>query len=145
MQIIKQWRRVRPHSGPVLVSAQTNVAVDQLLSGLVGVGLNAVRVGQPVKVPPELRERTLESQMQSHPDYEEMEQLKEEMYYISQNMGSFTGRDKGMAHANLSKGFRRIKELEEKISQEIVGAADVICATCIGKEVGVAMVTYCEA
>ena len=133
VQIINHWRQAHPSAGPVLVSAQTNVAVDQLLGGVSGVGLKAVRVGQPVKVAPELRDCTLEAQMEQHPSFAEIDQLKEEMRYISQNIHTFKGRDRGMAHANLSKGYKRIKQLEEKVSHEIVEAADVICATCIGK------------
>jgi hypothetical protein len=49
-------------SGPLLATAASNVAVDNLVSGLRALdpSMNVVRVGQPVKVAPELRGVSLE-------------------------------------------------------------------------------------
>ena len=48
--------------GPLLATAASNVAVDNLVSGLriLDPGLDVVRVGQPAKVSPELRGVSLE-------------------------------------------------------------------------------------
>ncbi|EFJ44065.1 hypothetical protein VOLCADRAFT_106580 [Volvox carteri f. nagariensis] len=54
-----------PGSGPLLATAASNVAVDNLVSGLRALdpSLDVVRVGQPVKVAPELRGVSLEARI----------------------------------------------------------------------------------
>lgn len=57
--------RSYPH--PILAAAQSNVAVDNLLEGLLGCGVGAVRTGQPVKVREALRDATLDARILAHP------------------------------------------------------------------------------
>lgn len=51
----------------ILVCAGSNVAVDNLVEGLLGVGLGIVRVGQPAKVAPALQAATLDALVLAHP------------------------------------------------------------------------------
>lgn len=53
--------------GRVLAVAASNVAVDNLVEGLLRHGLQVVRVGQPVRVAAALRNVTLEARVQRHP------------------------------------------------------------------------------
>lgn len=50
-----------PDSRPLLATADTNAAVDNLVEGLVGCGIRVVRVGQPAKVRLSLVEHSLEA------------------------------------------------------------------------------------
>ena len=53
-------------TGTVLAVADSNVAVDNLLEGLLERGIRTVRLGQPVKVRESLREATMDARMESH-------------------------------------------------------------------------------
>ena len=44
----------------VLATAESNIAVDNIVEGLVKAGVNVVRVGHPARVVPALRERSLD-------------------------------------------------------------------------------------
>ena len=63
--------------GPILATAESNVAVDNLLEGLLESGVNAVRIGQPVKVRASLREATLDARLEHHPLQEDLAALRE--------------------------------------------------------------------
>jgi regulator of nonsense transcripts 1 len=58
-----------PH--PILVTAHTNAAVDNLLAGLTRHGLQATRAGNTERVRPELAKYHMDEQMEGHPLYPE--------------------------------------------------------------------------
>lgn len=62
---------------PILATAYTNVAVDNLLEGLRACGIDALRLGRPVKVREELRDATLQARLALHPDWKRLEALRE--------------------------------------------------------------------
>lgn len=71
-----------PH--PILVTAHTNVAVDNLLAGLRTHGLKAVRSGSLDKVPEQLQEYTLDSQAEKHPLFEVVDAAKKDLEDMQQ-------------------------------------------------------------
>ena len=61
---------------PILCTADTNVAVDNILEAVTDRGLRGVRVGKPVKIREELRELSLDALLMKHPDYDKLQYLK---------------------------------------------------------------------
>lgn len=57
-----------PEGRPILATADTNAAVDNVVEGLAGCGVRVVRVGLPAKVRPSLEPLTLESLTAKSPE-----------------------------------------------------------------------------
>ena len=132
VHLIKAWRELHPDSGPILATAQSNIAVDQLLSGCLKLGLNAVRLGQPVRVTEDLQKCTLDALLRQHPKMDELECIQQDIQYLRSLRESVSGRDIGFLHRDISIRTKEYNTLSDDISKEVVSSADVICATCIG-------------
>ncbi|DBA71486.1 TPA: hypothetical protein ACH3X2_14306 [Trebouxia sp. C0005] len=104
--------------GQIIASAASNVAVDGLVAGLLKQGVNVVRMGQPAKVSPAVQGATLEALIAGHPAGRAAALLQQRAYKMK-------GKE-GMALR------QRITRLEEQATDEILGAAQVIAATCVG-------------
>lgn len=130
VQLVKTW--AMNGLGPILVCAESNVAVDNLLEGLLENGVNAVRVGRPVKVRENLRSATLDARVAEHPDQEKLRLEKEMLEEVQSELKNLKGRERGLAYRDINKGWKEIKRLEKQMAQDILDRADVICSTCIG-------------
>lgn len=95
----------------ILCTADTNVAVDNLLEGLSDCGIRALRLGKPVKIREEFVDRSLEAQVLGHPKYR-------------QKLNDF--------RLSNSSDETSLREIEKKLSFEILQSAEVVCATCVG-------------
>jgi hypothetical protein len=118
--------------GPILACAESNVAVDNLLEGLLDLGVNAIRFGRPVKVREHLREATLDAQVAAHPKRDEIEFIREENAAIKAKLSDLRGKEKGLAHKDINRNFKEMRELEQRIVDEVLGGAEVLCTTNIG-------------
>ena len=118
----------------ILVAADSNVAVDQLLAGLVKLGVRAVRVGFPTRVAEELWEHTLLYKVEQHPSQQKIEELRDKLGKVKDDLygGRLKGKGKGLAHRDISNYVREMQQLEERMTDEILGGAEVVCATLIG-------------
>ncbi len=118
--------------GPVLACAESNVAVDNLLEGLLDIGVKAVRLGRPVKVRENLRDATLDAISSRHPKQDEIEFIREEMDGIRAKLNDLKGKERGLAHRDINKNYREIRDLENRIIDDVLSGAEVLCTTNIG-------------
>ncbi|BGP53780.1 hypothetical protein JCM8202_005552 [Rhodotorula sphaerocarpa] len=105
--------------GQVLVSAPSNVAVDQLTEKIHQTGLKVVRVTAKSREALEssVSFLTLHAQVansDTHPELQKLIQLKQEQGELS------------------SSDERKFRALTRMVEKEILTNADVICATCVG-------------
>lgn len=70
-----------PH--PILVCAHTNVAVDNLLSGLRSHGIKAIRTGSSDRVRDELKEYTFDHLVEGHPMFRDVDAKRKEKENLS--------------------------------------------------------------
>jgi len=117
---------------PILACAQSNVAVDNLLEGLVDAGVRAVRTGQPVKVRESLRDATLDARLINHPMQAEIEVAANELREHCRRLPQMHGRDRGLGHRDKSIMTKKVRQLRETMASQVLEDADVICATCVG-------------
>ena len=118
--------------GPILACAESNVAVDNLLEGLVSIGINAVRIGKPVKVRESLRNNTLDALIEQHPLQDEIEYIKQQNEELRKELRSLKGKEKGLTHRDIKNNFKDIRTLENNVIASVLDGAEVICATTIG-------------
>ena len=119
-------------SGPILATAESNVAVDNLLEGLLDLGVKALRVGRPVKVREALRSATLDAVLEHHPKQEELAFLQDEQRELRKALPSLKGREKGLMHRDINTNQKEIRRLEDEMTASVLDEAEVICATTIG-------------
>jgi len=130
VHILQGW--VKNSSAPILAVAESNVAVDNMLEGLLSLGINAVRLGQPVKVRESLRESTIDAKMQNHRLRRDLDVILELNEDLARRIPGMKGKDKGLAHRDLKNGWKDARRIEQQMKDDILDKADVICATCIG-------------
>ncbi|KAI5072376.1 hypothetical protein GOP47_0012482 [Adiantum capillus-veneris] len=117
----------------VLACADSNVAVDNLVEGLLELGLHVARVGQPVKVKEELRECTIDAQVANHPLVKkalERKNVSIEQMRRSRQINNNKRRVDGVKDSKLL--WERAEELEAKAIADVLNRADVVACTCVG-------------
>ena len=130
VRILQAWSS--QNAGTILAVADSNVAVDNLLEGLLGLGVSAVRLGQPVKVRESLREATVDAQMESHPLRRDLEEHLELNEKLARRISGMKGKEKGLAHRDLNRGWKEVRRIERQMRDDILDRAQVLCCTCIG-------------
>ncbi|KAF8064109.1 P-loop containing nucleoside triphosphate hydrolase protein [Lyophyllum atratum] len=136
----------------ILVCTYTNVAVDNLVEGLISCGVKALRVGSGSNVRSSLIQHTLDHKLESHPLapallrlIKEEEQLnvklddlksrlldvaKQKTIRMQQKAANMT---RALLAMEASLGTLRSRKyaMRQEMLRDVISAADVICTTCI--------------
>ena len=118
--------------GAIMASAESNVAVDNLLEGLLDLGVKAVRIGRPVKVRENLRDATLDALLENHPLQEELNFIRDENDELRKGLSKLRGKEKGLAHKDIKHNFKEMRRIESEMTASVLDEAEVVCATTIG-------------
>jgi len=125
----------------ILVVAPSNTAVDLLSEKLDEIGLNVLRIGNPVRVTERLQRLTLESRMAEHGQMKDIKKLKKNASEFK-NMAHKYKRNFGKAEREQRKALfdeahritRDATKIEEFISDDVISKAQVITATLVGAD-----------
>ena len=130
VRILRRW--ALEGNSPILAVAESNVAVDNILQGLLTIGVDAVRLGQPVKVRESLREATLDARMERHRLQKDLQAIIDLNENLARKISGLKGKEKGLAHKDLNRGWSEARRIEQQMKEDILNTATIICATCIG-------------
>ncbi|WWC89106.1 uncharacterized protein L201_004024 [Kwoniella dendrophila CBS 6074] len=114
---------------PILVTAHTNVAVDNLLSGLRKQDLKALRFGAMNRIPEEFGDWTLDRMIGKHPNWFQLEQARKEKDLLLEKKLKFGPTAEG--EARLGKLNQKIWAIRQDIMRDVLLDADVVCTTCL--------------
>lgn len=125
----------------VLATAPSNLAVDNILERLIAAGVDAVRIGHPARVVPELRARTLDYMVADHEDCRLARQRLSEAQKLFRQADRFT---RAKPEPGQKAAWRRearalladARQLEDRAASRILANAKVICATAAGVDSG---------
>jgi superfamily I DNA and/or RNA helicase len=126
----------------VLACAPSNMGVDNLLERVLALGLNAVRLGHPARVLPQLREHTLDLLVENHPDLKVARKLVKEANQLRHQAARFTrakpaAGSKQALRAEAKQLEMDAERIERQAVAELIDKADVLCVTLTGLDSGV--------
>jgi ATP-dependent RNA/DNA helicase IGHMBP2 len=135
--LVELIRQAVRRGNKVLVCAPSNLAVDNLLERLLARGENAVRLGHPARVLPQLRERTLDLIVEDHLDVRQARKYAKEAFALFRRASKWTrakpapgarGEQRQEARAFLADARR----MEAQAVDQILDKATILCATTTG-------------
>jgi len=78
------------HGDTVLATADSNMAVDNMVEFLIDRDLFAVRAGHPARVTPALQEHTLDALVREHEKYQRAQEFREKAFEIKDEQNNLT-------------------------------------------------------
>ena len=116
----------------VMVSAQSNTAVDWIAEKLVDRGIPVLRIGNPTRVNDKMLAFTYERRFEAHSDYPELWQIRKTIREMTGRLRKSGREDRERLHNQLTKLRVRATGLEIRIYTEWFTEARVIACTLGG-------------
>ncbi len=135
--VVEVVRQAVRQGQKVLVSAPSNLAVDNLLEKLLGWGEKAVRLGHPARVLPGLREHTLDLMIEQHPDMRQARRLAKAAFALFRQASKFTRARPEPGHRQELRQEARgllaeARKLEAQALDRILDEMPILCSTTTG-------------
>jgi superfamily I DNA and/or RNA helicase len=135
--VVELIRQAVRRGEKVLVCAPSNLAVDNLLERLLAWGEQAVRLGHPARVLPELREHTLDLMVENHSDVKLARKFSKEAFALFRQARKWTrARPEPGARQDMRQEARALladaRRLENQAVESILNAAPILCSTTTG-------------
>jgi ATP-dependent RNA/DNA helicase IGHMBP2 len=139
--LVELIRRAASRGETVLASGPSNLAVDNLVERLVGVGIDVVRVGHPARVLPAVVEHTLDQKTQAHPQARIASELVAQALRLRADARKRKHR-RGPGRFSKARAQERearqllaeARELEDRAELAVLERAQVVLATLAGIE-----------
>ncbi|MBL1407604.1 AAA domain-containing protein [Sphingobacterium faecale] len=138
--LIKAITALLNNSGQqLLIVAPSNTAVDVLAERLDRLGINVLRIGNPVRVSDRLQDLTLEEKSNKHPGYREVKALEKQARAYTDMAHKYKrsfGRaeyEQRKALLNEAKRIRKdIDRIQDYVIEDILSKSQVIAGTLVG-------------
>ena len=135
--LVELMRQITRNGQSVLAVAASNLAVDNMLERLLDAGENAIRLGHPARVSPELREHTLDLLVENHPDAKFARKLTRDAHALKDQSFKYTRAkpEPGAREAIRQEAkdmLREARKIEEGVIERVLSAARIVCATSTG-------------
>ncbi|MDZ7878075.1 MAG: AAA domain-containing protein [Saprospiraceae bacterium] len=136
--LVAAVKKMSETENTILVTAPSNTAADLLTERLSAQNLNVVRVGNISRVDENIVRHTLEGQLSAHPESKNIKKIKikaAELRRIARTYKRKFGYDERSQRELLKKEANDMaawaNELEKKLIEQILDAADVIICTLV--------------
>jgi superfamily I DNA and/or RNA helicase len=135
--VVELVRRAVRRGEKVLVCAPSNLAVDNVLERLLAHGENAVRLGHPARVLPQLRRHTLDLLVEHHADARQARKLVKEAFGLFRQAGKWTrAKPEPGARRDMRQEARALladaRRLEALAVERVLDRAPILCSTTTG-------------
>jgi hypothetical protein len=135
--VVELIRRAVRRGEKVLACGPSNMAVDNIFERLLAHGEQAVRLGHPARVLPELRSHTLDLLVDEHEDVRLARKLVKQAMSLFRRADRYTRArpqpgEKAEARREARSLLADARRLEAQAVEQILDSADVLCSTTTG-------------